>query len=401
MSLFSAAERFAAVDRSAVTLDTARCLHTRDRFSACEACFELCPAGAIQPGKPPTLDIERCQTCLACLPACPVGAYQADDALPSLINCATRVESKFLELLCEFHPSAETGTSTDVTGIRVRGCLAGLGVGAYLVLLAIGKKRIVVRTDMCKTCRWSTLVSRIHSQVAAAKRLLSTWEMDEALELITDLPMGQERPLWDAENPPLSRRDLFRLASKQAQVAIARAVNVDHRSSERHPGRDYIRITTAIAHLPEVPSSTLSLEEMGFAILSVTEDCTACNACARACPTTALDYEENTERSYYRLKFKPWLCIGCEACVHVCAPKAIRVDHAPSFVQIFGNREAAILNEGGLVRCEKCNVPFASRLEKRLCPPCEYRRENPFGSRFPYGVKIQIESINPKVQDDR
>src|SRR5512140_3117491 len=56
VSLIGAAERFAAMDRSAIVFDGARCLHSLDRNSACEACFALCPADAITVGKPPVLD---------------------------------------------------------------------------------------------------------------------------------------------------------------------------------------------------------------------------------------------------------------------------------------------------------------------------------------------------------
>ena len=161
MSFLSAAERFAAIDHSEVVLDAQQCLHSHDQFSACEACFEICPVDAIQPGKPPALDTDKCQDCLACLPVCPVGAYSADDAVQSLLTCATRLETKTVELICASHGSAEMGLSTEATGILLRGCLAGLGAGTYVALAAIGLEHIVLRVDACANCPWVSLQDTI------------------------------------------------------------------------------------------------------------------------------------------------------------------------------------------------------------------------------------------------
>ena len=124
MSLFEAAERFASIDRSRVTLDAARCLHAQDRFSVCEGCFGICPVNAITPGKPPVLDSEKCQDCLACLSICPVGAYSADDAVKSLLNSAARLEGDSVELVCARNEQADKGIRDSYTGIQLRGCLA-------------------------------------------------------------------------------------------------------------------------------------------------------------------------------------------------------------------------------------------------------------------------------------
>jgi len=401
VSLLSAAERLAAIDRSAVILDTQSCLHARDQLATCEACFELCPSKAIRPGKPPTLETEKCQTCLACLPVCPVGAYSADDAVPSLLNCAVRLEDGPLELLCELHPSAEVGVVAGSVGIRVRGCLAGLGSGAYLALVALRIQRIIFRTEACAECPWCGLVSHILAQIARTEHLLSAWRLDGVLSLITELSEGQERPLWEATNPPLSRRDLFRVAAKQGQVTIARTMSTDHSSGNR-PGRDYLRIAGAAMHLTEIePVANLSLAGVGFCSLTASEDCTACNACTRACPTAALKLGINEDKTYYWLKFSPLACIGCGICARVCEPQALAIDYAPTFVQVFGPKEPAILQEGDLGRCERCNSLFAARSGVRLCPVCEFRRKNPFGSKMPPGIKLRSECSTVEVKNDR
>ena len=218
MSFLSAAERFAAIDRSEVVLNTKQCLYSHDQFSTCEACFELCPVEAIRPGKPPALDADKCQACLACLPACPVGAYTADDSVQALLTCVARMESKTVELVCALHGAAETGPSPDAVGIRIRGCLAGLGVGTYLALAAMGLERIILRLDACASCPWVSLRDGIQTQVAQACQWLARWEKSALLDCTLTFGEWVERPLWDAKNPPLSRRDLFRMAVNQGQV---------------------------------------------------------------------------------------------------------------------------------------------------------------------------------------
>ena len=397
MNLFDVADRFAALDHSDVRLDTERCLHSLYRFSGCEACFDICPVSAITPGKPPALNSEKCQTCLTCLTVCPVGAYAADDAVVSLLNSVTHLEGSALELLCERNPQAALGFSEASTGIRVRGCLAGLGCGAYLTLAAFGFEHILVRTDACAGCEWGTLPRQVEVQVKQAKQLLEAWGKAEILDCVSELDSPLERPLWEATNPPLSRRDLFRLAARQGQIAIARAIEDGQSHPGRRPGRDRLRLLGAVAHLPAPqPGYTGSLMDMDFAWVSISETCTACGVCARACPTSALQFEKNEDEKAFTLTFSARNCIGCEMCVHVCAPSAVSVNHTPTFAQIFG-KETMTLQEGELVKCELCGILMAARPNVHLCPLCEYRRTHPFGSMLQPGLK----NIKPPVAEEK
>jgi len=264
VSLLDAAERFAAMDRSAIVLDPARCLHSLDRASTCEACFQICPAEAIAPGKPPSLDADKCESCLACLVVCPVGAYNADDAVRPLLNAVTRLEGQTLELVCAKNPQPEKGISESSVGIRVKGCLAGLGTGTYLALAALGLERVVARTEACSACEWANLRPQIDSQIERAARVLAGWDKGETVTSSSASDGLVERTVWDAENPPLSRRDLFRMMARQGQVAMARLFRMMARQGQvamaramengehsigRKPGRDRVRALGAVAHL--------------------------------------------------------------------------------------------------------------------------------------------------------
>lgn len=385
MSLLDAAERFAAIDRSQILLDAGRCLHSYDQVSECSSCYEVCPVSAITAGKPPVLDTEHCQSCLACLPVCPVGAYRGDDDVADLLKCATHVEDPVVEILCGPHPHPEAGLGQDVVGIQIRGCLAGLGTGAYLTLSTLGTKRVLSRTDNCRDCKWGALHSRIQDQAVRANRFLSAWDLEEVVNCVSDIGSPVERPHWNAKNPPLSRRDLFRMMARQGQVAMARAMENGVSAAEHKPGRDRLRLLSAVAHLPDPQThgSWEVVDGLNFATLSVSEACTACGACSKACPTQALKLIRDEEAMTFSLSFIPQNCIGCDLCDHVCMPDAIHLNHSPAFEEVLGTREPVIAASGGMVRCEHCRSWIAKRDGVRLCSLCEYRRTHPFGSLIP------------------
>jgi len=170
VNLLAVADHLASLEWSSPSLDSKRCLHALDKYSACEACFGVCPSNAIGAGKPPTLNAAKCEGCLACLATCPAGAFTGDDAVPALLNAAARSEAQILELVCGLYIANETGSPEAGVAIRVRGCLAGIGVGAYLALIALGKTRVIVRSDACAQCRFASLQPRIEAQLDDAEQ---------------------------------------------------------------------------------------------------------------------------------------------------------------------------------------------------------------------------------------
>lgn len=397
MNWLSAAERISAIDRKSVVFSADRCLYSMDKFSSCEACYQVCPVEAITPGKPPVFEAGACKSCLACIPVCPTGVYSAEDAVPALIKCAARMEAQSLELACEAHPHLELGSTGSEVAVRIRGCLAGLGVGGYLNLFATGKQQVSVRLDACEECPWGALQPRILEQIEEAQAFLNAWNQDSQLETILtwDGLEEQERPVWDAENPPLSRRDLFRFASQRGQVLAARAMHANqHAAAERRPSAERIRINHAVRQFPEIQQD---IEELGgYALLTVSDDCTACAACERVCPTNAISFSQYQFKTF-TLTYQPDHCIGCGICADVCVPDAITVHPAPSLKEIYGVEGPQNLMEGSLTRCDRCQTVMAKKEGVALCPVCQHRQANPFGGQLPPKL-LRLMQIQPKPE---
>jgi len=397
MDLLTAAERIASFDRSPVELKTDECLHALDKFANCEACFALCPVQAIQPGKPPSLDNDICQTCLGCLPACPVGAYKAVDVVPPLLNCVARANVRSIELICEAHPNAANSPPGSELALQTRGCLSNLGTGTYLVLLAMGMERISIRLDACNQCPWGSLRTVIENQISAAKQLSTPWGYSEKLISILDGDMLEEtgRPLWKAENPPVSRRDLFRLSSYIAQPEILQSLSSEQSEiGNQRLSQDRRRIIAALVHFPEIEvvDESLTLDEMGFYGLSISEDCTACGVCGRACPTGALEFKTRNN-AQFQLLFTSQACISCDICIQICPQDAVTFSSEPSFKYVFINEFPISLIEGDLTRCQKCHALMNAKSGSKFCSICEFRRKNPFGSALPPGYKPPSTSV--------
>jgi formate hydrogenlyase subunit 6/NADH:ubiquinone oxidoreductase subunit I len=251
-----------------------------------------------------------------------------------------------------------------------------------LTLSTLGLNHISPRTDACRACKWQVLVSEIDHQAERANRLLSAWGKGNTVVCIDEVEAPMERILWDAKNPPLSRRDLFRMMARQGQIAMARAMANGVTSSKRQPGRDRLRLLSAISHSSEALSDA-HVDGFGFGILTISESCMACGACGKACPTEALHFEKNDQEMTFSVSFFAQNCIGCDVCDHVCLPDAITVHHTPTFEQVFGAKEPMVMQSGTLVRCERCRALMAERAGVKYCSLCEYRRKNPFGSRLP------------------
>jgi ferredoxin len=274
----------------------------------------------------------------------------------------------------------------------VRGCLAGLGTSAYIALVALEKKQLYVRLDACNDCPLYENQKTIRDFVANAKTLLGIFGFSDQsikINLIIDTTgFMNKRPIWDAHNPPMTRRDLFKLASQQGQISAARMMAKDISTEEKRTGRERIRLVNSLSMLSDKsPDHKRSLpKNLNFALLSILDTCTACNVCVRGCPTNALQLQINNEPPTFSVTFIPKNCIACKICQNVCAVDSIRINGNVT-PELIIQEKPMILVHGEWKKCKNCRTLIPANHNKDICPLCEFRRENPIGMKIPPGLE--------------
>lgn len=384
MNLFSIVEKLAQ-DNSAVAFDAAKCARSVDRFSKCDLCVTACPTAAIRLDQRIAFDDKTCVSCGACLHLCPLGAFTGEDRVIDLFNCTPRLPDKrVIQLTCSHHPAPELGPSRSIT-LRTNGCLASLGVSAYFWLLAEGTGEVIVRLDACASCEIGKVGAEISQTVAHVRSILNVRDQaDRVIKIETAREDFKPVDVYDAKEPPLSRRDLFRSVAAQApKIATQVLPMIDTRPTKgKRPPLERRRLINVLKRLPaDDPSRPLASDSVpGIVRKTASSKCTACNACARVCPTGALSL--NATEADFRLMYSVGACTDCGACMDVCKPGALAREGMPTFGEFIA-AEPTVLISGSLRVCEKCGAKFAGTSNGDLCSICEFRQQNPFGSRIP------------------
>lgn len=377
-------DRLAAVVGSEIEFVPDKCLHTTNRAATCERCVTLCPTDALAFGPPVTHNPDRCVRCGVCLQACPTGAFRGDDGRTNLLAHAAelgaREEACRLELVCNYHPSAEVGPGEASGVLRLSGCLGLLSASALVAMAALGAETITLRLDRCQNCPFGRARYGIEEAMQIARRLLDALGAPGEIAVVMDAAEAGhwvERSVHDAGGPVFSRRPV-RGSTTEIPQAASQTLAADDLAARLEMPRERLRLLLALARLPhahdELPAG------LGFARFEAGSDCTACGLCARVCPTGALQLLE--EDDAYRLTFLPGACTDCGACLPYCKPEALQAAGTPVLGEVL-NAEPVVLISGALRVCKKCGTRYAGPGEGNLCPVCEFRRKHPFGAYMP------------------
>lgn len=385
LSMVATVERWLEEDNPTIAVDSAACLHSWNKAATCDRCVRACPVDALSLDDTIQMDEAACVQCGLCLHSCPVGAFSGADGTAELLNAVAQLPERHLvELACAAHPQAEQGPGQSSAVLRTKGCLAALGPAAYVSLFALGVSHLVLRLDACANCPLGQAQPEIERSLAAGCRMAAPESAAaERATLVRQIrPDWPQRRITAVTRPARSRRDFFKsfTAVGTPSPRVKQLTADDAPTADKPLPRERRRLLAAWELLPgdaRPMPDTAVLESLSFAQLTANASCTACGVCERVCPTGALQLEvDETDR--YQLTFNARNCVDCGLCLTLCEPNALQ-RHAPTADHLLAD-QPAILRQGQLTHCRRCNAGFASSNQTDLCPVCAFRAQNPFGS---------------------
>lgn len=364
-------------------------MRQRHQEAACNYCFNACPSGALQfTNREVHLSEDRCLGCGVCLIACPVECFVTDEwSERSLLPTLQRLKRDGVEIACRLHPKPQEGTEA-VPVIQQGACLGAISPGLWF---EIGQQyNVKLRLDACEDCP----ITRLSLYARHAVKLANSWLLScghparvEIQDCLRPNSTVIQRRIISAERPILNRRDFLFAFARSSGVpdqafsclpaepsdSTTTLKNPPHyptwlrRMVEVYPGYP-VKEAAAAEDTAERSSEyhTNSVNSINCAMwptLSVTENCTACGACARYCPSGSLSTRV-IEGKFIHF-FTPGVCVACGLCAQVCRPGAMTRGYAPEPNPF----EESVMAERNIKSCRKCGSP-AIRESKGLCYWC-------------------------------
>ena len=294
----------AVTSAPAAMLDERACAGT----SRCGLCLDTCPASAIAAGsRVPMIDVNACTGCGRCVPRCPHGALHLSG------TSTGQVEAQLAEL------------ATGFDGVVLVCAAAEAEVPAGWALVELPTLALV-------TVGWLLQLHARGLDVALAPCDGPCCAGARAVEELAG------RVLERAAVPPRMPPGEIRLGEPAATAEALRLLSTE----------------TAAGAIPAAaaPLGLLTLSE---------ERCTLCSACATACPTGALSFDETTEDTL--LTFAAAHCVGCGRCVAACPEQALAVERGIDLERLV--RGTVELVRDARERCSACGAELPPRPMRR------------------------------------
>ncbi len=343
-----------------VNFEPGLCAHGRNRRTGCTRCLELCPTGAIAPGRESVLvATEVCAGCGACAAVCPTGAITYALPLPEVTLRRARAallayaEAGGRAPVLLLHDAAHGEPLLDALarhgdGLPARVLPLGvneagaLDLGALLAPLAWGAEAVRVLLPARRGHGSEGLLRNLGYAAAAlagmglegvAPRVAAIEANDpftagDALRALPSMPLPFPAASFLAQGAP---RELARAALGALRAGSARAGGPP----------------AAVVPLPV-------LAPFGLARVA-TEGCTLCLACTVVCPTGAFSASADAPQ----LGFLEDACVQCGLCVGTCPERVIALEPRLNFGANASRR--VVVKEEAPFHCARCAKPFGTR----------------------------------------
>ena len=348
------------------------CAHSRNETVGCNACVDICSAGAISGDKSRNQIIVNpnlCVGCGACTTVCPTGALTYAYPRPSeqgvrlktLLSTYARAGGTNATVLLHSQSSGQQAIEALGRAAQLKKSVRGVpanviplalwhtasvGIDLWLSAIAFGATQVAVLVTNEEAPAY---LEGLEQQMKVAQTILNglgyagthfylvrsrasqtdhtLGGLDESLQLL-----GRARPAV----PAIAAR--FAVAQeKRSTLDMA----LDHLMAQA-PGA-----------LPEKIALPANASPFGSLIVNL-DTCTLCLSCVSACPASAL--QDNPERP--QLKFIEKNCVQCGLCASTCPEDAITLE--PRLLLTPQRKEARVLNETRPYQCIRCNKPFGT-----------------------------------------
>jgi ferredoxin len=342
------------------------CAHSRNETVGCNACIDVCSAGAVKSEKNRqqiVVNPNLCVGCGACTTVCPTGALTY--AYPRASEQGVRLKT----MLSTYAKAGGTNASllfhSQVAGQRA---VEALGRAAQLQKAVRGVPANVIPLALWHTASvgldlWLSAIAFGAAQVAVlvsdeeAPAYLESLaaQMQVAQALLNGLGfVGVHFHLVRASSVAELDASLQTLATARPAVPAnpARFAVAQEKRSTLDMALDHF-----ISHAPAALPEAIELPAAGapFGSLLVNKDaCTLCLSCVSACPASAL--QDNPDKP--QLKFIEKNCVQCGLCASTCPEDAISLQ--PRLLLTPQRKEARVLNESHPYQCIRCAKPFGT-----------------------------------------
>jgi ferredoxin len=345
------------------------CTRYRYRYSECRRCADACSYDAIElSDEGVTVSNAACRQCALCAAACPTEALTVREAAPvDLLRRAIKLGS--VRIACA--PSSQKGD-------EILPCLGALGAATLAVLASRGIAVTLAEASFCEKCpHGSKGASALTVNLDGARTLREVIGNDGWADVVIADDGGASASTAGHDD---RRRQLFRrffspggggISPADVQSAPLKAVRFARPVSTA--GRELLQMlfeqTGAATSEPgKAPSSALPSHNALFAArIEMLPGCNACEVCARACPTAALEVREHS--AAWELAFRQSRCVGCGLCVEACQPRVLR--YADHMGDDPGGKTHQPLHTLAKQRCKQCDRFFTSSEPAEMCPICE------------------------------
>ena len=330
------------------------CAHARNKRTGCTRCLDLCPTGAITPGRDSVLvSAEICAGCGACAAVCPTGAITY--ALPPAAPLAQRLRTLLLTY-------REAGGVAPVVllhdaehGTPLIEALARQGAGLPANVLPV-QMNAVTAADLSLFAGGFAWGATRMLALLPGRRPHGTEglfrNIDTANAILAGLGLAEDRAAAIETDDPFTLGDALRAMPRTPwRFAPASFLPMGAPREVTLTGWRALR-EVAAAPLAAIPLPVLA----GFGAAEVaTDGCTLCLACTMVCPTGAFAANPETPE----LSFLEDACVQCGLCVATCPEKVIslapRLDLRPEAAQ------RRVVKAEPPATCTRCQKAFGTR----------------------------------------